>query len=55
MDPGAIVGGLGFGILYAFAQGFFQGYADLAAFLAFAVVVVIRPTGIFGESTVNRA
>jgi branched-chain amino acid transport system permease protein len=52
---GAIVGGLGFGILYAFAQGFFQGYADLAAFLAFAVVIVIRPMGIFGESTVNRA
>lgn len=52
---GAIVGGLGFGILYAFAQGLFQGYADLAAFVAFAVIVVIRPTGIFGESTVNRA
>lgn len=52
---GAIVGGLGFGILYSFASGLFQGYADLAAFIAFAVIVVIRPTGIFGESTVNRA
>jgi branched-chain amino acid transport system permease protein len=52
---GAIVGGLGFGILYSFASGLFQGYADLAAFVVFAVIVVVRPTGIFGESTVNRA
>lgn len=52
---GAIVGGLGFGILYSFASGLFQGYADLAAFIAFAIIVVVRPMGIFGESTVNRA
>jgi branched-chain amino acid transport system permease protein len=52
---GAIVGGLAFGILYAFASGLFQGYADLAAFVVFAIIVVVRPTGIFGESTVNRA
>lgn len=52
---GAIVGGLGFGILYSFASGLFQGYADLAAFVAFAIIVVVRPMGIFGESTVNRA
>ncbi|UUT36181.1 branched-chain amino acid ABC transporter permease [Microbacterium elymi] len=52
---GAIVGGLAFGILYAFASGLAQGYADLVAFVAFALIVIIRPTGIFGESTVNRA
>jgi branched-chain amino acid transport system permease protein len=52
---GAIVGGLAFGVLYSFASGLFQGYADLAAFVAFAIIVVVRPMGIFGESTVNRA
>ncbi|MCU6480429.1 branched-chain amino acid ABC transporter permease [Arthrobacter sp. A2-55] len=52
---GAIIGGLGIGVLQAFAAGIFQGYADVAVFVVFAVIVVIRPTGIFGESTVNRA
>ena len=52
---GAIGGGLVFGILSAFASGLFQGYADLATFVVFAIIVVVRPSGIFGESTVNRA
>jgi branched-chain amino acid transport system permease protein len=52
---GAIVGGLLFGIIYSFASGFFQGYADVAVFVIFAIIVVIRPTGIFGEKTVSRA
>lgn len=52
---GAIVGGLAFGVLYAFASGLSQGYADLVAFVVFALIVIVRPTGIFGESTVNRA
>ena len=52
---GAIVGGLAFGVLDAFASGRFQGYSDLVTFVVFAAVVIIKPTGIFGESTVNRA
>lgn len=52
---GAIVGGLAFGVLDAFAAGRFQGYSDLVTFVVFAAVVIIKPTGIFGESTVNRA
>ncbi len=52
---GAIVGGLAFGVLDAFAAGRFQGYSDLVTFVVFAAVVTIKPTGIFGESTVNRA
>lgn len=52
---GAIVGGIGIGVLQSFASGLFQGYADVAVFVVFAVIVVVRPTGIFGESTVNRA
>ncbi len=53
--PGAIVGGLAIGILDSFSAGHFQGYSDLVTFLVFAVAVMIRPTGIFGERTVNRA
>ncbi|GAA4089455.1 branched-chain amino acid ABC transporter permease [Nonomuraea soli] len=53
--PGAIVGGMAFGLLDAFAAGNFQEYSELVTFVVFAVVVMIRPMGIFGEATVNRA
>jgi branched-chain amino acid transport system permease protein len=53
--PGAIVGGLGIGVIGAFAAQQFQGYSDLVTFVVFTVLVMIRPTGIFGERTVNRA
>ena len=53
--PGAIIGGAGIGILDSFAAGHFQGYSDLVTFVVFTVVIMIRPTGIFGERTVNRA
>jgi branched-chain amino acid transport system permease protein len=53
--PGAIVGGLGIGIIGSFAAQQFQGYSDLVTFVVFTVLVMIRPTGIFGERTVNRA
>jgi len=53
--PGAIAGGLGIGIISAFAAQQFQGYSDMVTFVVFTVLVMIRPTGIFGEKTVNRA
>jgi len=53
--PGAIVGGLGIGVIGSFAAAQFQGYSDLVTFVVFAVLVMIRPTGIFGEKAVNRA
>ena len=53
--PGAIIGGLSIGVLDAFAAGHFQGYSDLVVFVVFTVLIVVRPTGIFGERTVNRA
>lgn len=53
--PGAIVGGMAFGLLDAFAAGNFQAYSELVTFVVFALAVMIRPTGIFGEATVNRA
>jgi branched-chain amino acid transport system permease protein len=53
--PGAILGGLAIGLLDSFAAGHFQGYSDLVTFGVFAAIVMIRPTGVFGERTVNRA
>ncbi len=53
--PGAIVGGLAIGILDSFAAGHFQGYSELVVFLTFTVIIMIRPTGLFGEMTVSRA
>lgn len=53
--PGAIAGGLGIGVIGSFAAQSFQGYSDLVTFGVFTVAVMIRPTGIFGERTVNRA
>jgi branched-chain amino acid transport system permease protein len=53
--PGAIVGGLGIGVLDSYAAGHFQGYSDLVTFVVFAVIVMVLPTGIFGERTVTRA
>jgi branched-chain amino acid transport system permease protein len=53
--PGAIVGGLAIGILDSYSAGHFQGYSELVTFLVFTVLVMVRPTGIFGERTVNRA
>jgi branched-chain amino acid transport system permease protein len=36
-------------------SGWFQGYSELVTFAVFAVVIMIRPNGVFGERTVNRA
>jgi branched-chain amino acid transport system permease protein len=53
--PGAIVGGLAIGVLDSFAAGHFQGYSELVTFVVFTVLIMIRPLGVFGERTVNRA
>jgi branched-chain amino acid transport system permease protein len=53
--PGAIVGGLGIGVLDSYSAGHFEGYSDLVTFLVFTAAIMVRPTGVFGERTVNRA
>jgi branched-chain amino acid transport system permease protein len=53
--PGAIVGGLAIGVLDSFAAGRFQAYSELVVFLVFTVIIMVKPTGLFGERTVNRA
>ena len=52
---GAILGGLGIGILDSYAAGQFEGYSELVVFVVFTALIMVRPTGIFGERTVNRA
>jgi branched-chain amino acid transport system permease protein len=53
--PGAIVGGLILGLIEALASSRLSAYADLVTFLVFAVAMMIRQTGIFGERTGDRA
>lgn len=52
---GAILGGLTIGVIDSFAAGQFGGYSDLVVFLVFTAFIMARPTGVFGERTVNRA
>ncbi len=49
--PGAIVGGLIIGMVEALA-GFYlpEGFKDVAAYVVVLVVLLIRPSGIFGET-----
>src|SRR5204862_585886 len=53
--PGAILGGLIFGLIEAFSSGRFSAYSDLITFVVFAAAMMARQTGIFGERTVDRA
>ena len=53
--PGAIVGGLIFGLIESFSSSRLSAYADLITFLVFAVAMMVRQTGIFGERTGDRA
>ena len=53
--PGAIVGSLIFGLIEAFAAGPLSAYSELLTFVVFALAMMVRQTGIFGERTVDRA
>lgn len=53
--PGAIVGGLVFGVLEAISAGFISSsYTKGIAFVVMIVVLMIRPGGIVGEVTVDK-
>lgn len=48
--PGAIVGGFLVGITEAFAGGYISSaFQDVSAFAIIMIVLVVRPTGLFGE------
>ena len=53
--PGAILGGVIIGLIEAFASRQLSAYSDLITFVVFALAMMVRQTGIFGERTVDRA
>lgn len=54
--PGALVGGLLLGVVESLAITFFPpAYKDIIAFILLILVLVFRPTGIFGQPEAERA
>jgi branched-chain amino acid transport system permease protein len=53
--PGAIVGGLIIGVVEALA-GFYlpEGFKDVAAYVVVLVVLLVKPSGIFGETAMKK-
>ncbi len=53
--PGAIVGGLTFGVLEAISAGYLSSsYTPAIAFIVMMVVLMVKPSGIIGEITVEK-
>lgn len=53
--PGAMVAGLLIGLLQSFSAGYFSArWTDALVFLVLILVLVVRPTGLFGERVVER-
>jgi branched-chain amino acid transport system permease protein len=53
--PGAMVGGFVIGLLESYAAGYGSGaWKDVAVFGVLIAVLVVRPSGIFGERVVER-
>jgi branched-chain amino acid transport system permease protein len=52
---GAMIGGFALGIIEAMVAGYISpSYKDVVTFLILIAVLVFRPGGIFGESTVEK-
>lgn len=53
--PGAMVGGLLVGIIETFAAGYISsGYRDAIAFVVLILVLLIKPSGLFGSKQINK-
>lgn len=53
--PGAMVGGLLVGVIETFAAGYISsGYRDSIAFLVLIVVLLFKPSGLFGSKQINK-
>jgi len=53
--PGAIAGGLIIGLVEALAGRYLpEGFKDVAAYVVVLVVLLVRPSGIFGETTMKK-
>ena len=48
--PGAIVGGLVIGLVESFAGYYLpEGFKDIAAYIVVLLVLIIKPSGLFGD------
>ncbi len=53
--PGAMLGGILIGLLETlFAAYISSGYRDVVAFLILIVVLIVRPSGLFGKKSINK-
>ena len=53
--PGAMLGGILIGLLETlFAAYISSGYRDIVAFVILIVVLIIKPSGLFGKRTINK-
>ena len=49
--PGAIVGGLVIGVVESLAGVYLpEGFKDVAAYVVVLAMLMVKPTGLFGES-----
>ena len=54
--PGALVGGLAFGLVEAMGAGYISAeYEDVFAFVVLVVVLIFRPSGLLGQRVADRA
>ena len=53
--PGAMVGGLVVGVIETFAAGYISsGYRDAISFVVLILVLLIKPSGLFGNKQINK-
>lgn len=53
--PGAMVGGLVVGVIETFAAGYISsGYRDAISFVVLILVLLIKPSGLFGSKQINK-
>ncbi len=53
--PGAIVGGLLLGVIENIGAGFISsGYKDLIAFVIMIIILLVKPSGLLGQPTVEK-
>jgi len=53
--PGAMLGGILIGLIEAFWSGYFTvEYKDVAAFTVLVLVLIFRPTGLFGKPDIEK-
>jgi len=47
--PGALIGGLAFGLIYEFASAYMLPQRDVVVFAILIIVLVVKPTGLLGR------